>query len=54
MRDDGAPARIDTSEEAGTRWDQNLVGFRGEMDIGFDARPAVYAGALQVVADILS
>lgn len=51
---EGESFRVDTSDEAGDRWDKNLVGFRGEMDFAFDARPAVYAGCLQVVADILS
>lgn len=48
----GQTYRVDTSTEAGSRWDDNLVGFRGEMEFGLDARPAVYAGALQYVADI--
>ncbi len=34
--------RVDTSSEAGDRWDKNLTGFRGEEEIAFDARPAVY------------
>lgn len=50
----GQEFRIDSSTEAGTRWDTNLFGFRGEMELGFDARPAVDAGALQTVADVLS
>lgn len=45
-------ARIDSSDQAGTRWDTNLTGFRGEEELGFDARPAVYAGWFQYVADI--
>lgn len=48
----GASFRIDTSDQAGTRWDYNLIGFRGEMEMGFDARPAVYSGAFQKIADI--
>ena len=44
--------RVDTSDEAGDRWDKNLVGFRGEEEIGLDARAAVFAGAFQFVADI--
>jgi hypothetical protein len=43
---------VDTSDEAGDRWDKNLVGFRGEEEIGLDARAAVFAGAFQFVADI--
>jgi HK97 family phage major capsid protein len=49
----GDGPRIDTSTEAGTRWDANLVGFRGEEDFAYDARPAVYAGAAQMITDIL-
>lgn len=45
--------RVDTSDEAGDRWDKNLVGFRGEEEIGLDARAAVFAGAFQFVADIV-
>ena len=39
----GQGYRVDTSSEAGDRWDKNLTGFRGEEEIAFDARPAVYA-----------
>ncbi len=48
----GSEYRVDTSEEAGDRWDKNLVGFRGEEEIGLDARPAVFAGAFQFIADV--
>jgi HK97 family phage major capsid protein len=50
----GEGYRVDTTDVAGERWDRNLVGFRGEMELGCDARPAVYAGAFCTVADILS
>jgi HK97 family phage major capsid protein len=50
----GQSYRVDTSSEAGERFDKNLTGFRGEEELGFDARPAVYAGAAQLVTDILS
>lgn len=43
--------RVDTSSEAGDRWDKNLTGFRGEEEIAFDARPAVYAGKFQRITD---
>jgi HK97 family phage major capsid protein len=46
--------RVDVSDVAGDRWDKNLVGFRGEETLAYDARPAVYAGAAQYVTDILS
>jgi len=45
--------RVDTSTEAGDRWDKNLTGFRGEEEIAFDARPAVYTGRFQRVVNIL-
>ena len=48
----GDGPRFDSSDIAGDRWDKNLVGFRGELEMAFDARPAVYAGALQIVLDI--
>lgn len=49
----GESYRVDSTDIAGTRWDYNLVGFRGEMELGLDARPAVYAGAFAFVADVL-
>lgn len=49
----GAAYRVDSSSVAGTRWDYNLTGFRGEMELGFDARPAVYSGHAQLITDIL-
>jgi len=48
----GESFRVDTSDQAGDRWDKNLVGFRGEMELGLDARPAVFAGAFEYVADV--
>lgn len=48
----GDGPRFDSSDIADDRWDKNLVGFRGELEMAFDARPAVYAGAIQFVADI--
>lgn len=49
----GQAYRVDTSDVANTRWDQNLTGFRGEEEMGFDARPAVYAGYAQMITDII-
>lgn len=49
----GESYRVDTSDQAGDRWDKNLVGFRGEEEMGLDARPAVNAGAFQFIADVL-
>lgn len=50
----GDGLRVDTSSEAGERWDRNLIGFRGEGEMGLDARPAVFAGAFELVADIVA
>jgi len=47
----GQGYRVDVSDEAGTRWDQNLTGFRGEEEIAFDARPFVYAGYFQRITN---
>jgi HK97 family phage major capsid protein len=49
----GQTYRVDSSDQAGTRWDTNLTGFRGEEEMGFDARPAVYAGYAQMITDIV-
>ena len=49
----GENYRVDSSDVAGTRWDVNVTGFRGEEELGFDARPAVYAGWFQMITDIL-
>ncbi len=49
----GESYRVDSSDQAGTRWDLNLTGFRGEEEMGFDARPAVYAGYFQMITDII-
>lgn len=50
----GQGYRVDTSDEAGTRWDQNLTGFRGEEEIGFNADPYVASGIFQEVNHIVS
>lgn len=47
----GQGFRIDSSSEAGTRWDYNLTGFRGEEEIAFNASAAVYTGAFQRLVD---
>ena len=49
----GMEFRIDTSDVAGTRWDKNLIGFRGEEEIGFNAYPALYTGALQLITGVI-
>jgi HK97 family phage major capsid protein len=45
----GIEFRIDSSDVAGTRWDNNLVGFRGEEEIGIHAGSAVSVGAFQLL-----
>lgn len=50
----GAGYRVDVSSEAGDRWDKNLTGFRGESEIAFDARPAVYAGRFQRIVNAIA
>lgn len=47
----GEDLRIDTSSEAGDRWDKNLTGFRFEEDIAFNADPYVSAGLFQRITD---
>jgi hypothetical protein len=37
----GLEFRVDSSDVAGNRWDTNLVGFRGEEEIGFHAGSAL-------------
>lgn len=49
----GMELRIDTSDQAGTRWDLNLIGFRGEEEIGFNASSAVSVGALQLITSTI-
>ena len=49
----GDEFRIDMSDVAGSRWDQNLVGFRGEEEIGFNASTAVAVGAAQLVTNLI-
>lgn len=45
----GIEFRIDSSDVAGSRWDDNLVGFRGEEEIGIHAGTAVSVGAFQLL-----
>lgn len=47
----GEDLRVDTSDEAGDRWDKNLTGFRFEEEIAFNATPYVLAGYFQRVID---
>jgi HK97 family phage major capsid protein len=50
----GQGYRVDVSSEAGDRWDKNLTGFRGEEEIAFDARPAVYTGNFQRITNVMA
>jgi HK97 family phage major capsid protein len=45
----GDEYRIDVSDSAGTRWDQNITGFRAEEEFGFNAEPYVRTGRVQRV-----
>ena len=40
----GSEFRIDVSSEAGNRFDQNVTGFRGEEESGFNAEPYIRTG----------
>jgi HK97 family phage major capsid protein len=50
----GEDLRVDTSDEAGDRWDKNLTGFRFEEEIAFNADPFVAAGAFQRIIDAVA
>jgi len=45
--------RIDTSDQSGTRWDQNLVGYRGEQEFGINAGSAVAVGSFQYLTGLV-
>ncbi len=49
----GMEFRIDTTDQAGTRWDQNLIGFRGEQEIGFHAGTGIGIGAAQMYTSVI-
>jgi HK97 family phage major capsid protein len=48
----GSEYRIDVSSEAGSRFDQNITGFRAEEEFGFNAEPYVRTGRVQKVTGI--
>jgi HK97 family phage major capsid protein len=48
----GDTFRIDSSSVAGTRWDENETGFRGEFEMGLDARAAVFTGNFTRSTDV--
>lgn len=49
----GMEFRIDSSDVAGDRWDKNLIGFRGEEEIGFNAETPVHVGAAQLLTAVI-
>jgi HK97 family phage major capsid protein len=49
----GMEFRVDTSDQAGTRWDANLVGYRGEEEIGFNASTGVNVGCAQLITALI-
>lgn len=49
----GMEFRVDSSDTAGDRWDKNLVGFRGEMELGFNAETPVHVGAAQLMTSVI-
>jgi HK97 family phage major capsid protein len=48
----GQDYRIDVSDEAGTRFDRNVTGFRAEEEIAFNADPYVLTGKVQRVTGL--
>jgi hypothetical protein len=48
----GQEYRIDVSSEAGSRFDQNITGFRAEEEFGFNAEPYVRTGRVQKIIGI--
>jgi HK97 family phage major capsid protein len=50
----GMEFRVDSSDQAGTRWDLNLVGYRGEEEIGFHAGSAVEVGAAFLLTSVIA
>ena len=49
----GMEFRVDSSDVAGTRWDKNLIGFRGEVEFGVNADTAVAVGAFQLITGLI-
>ena len=48
----GNDFRIDVSDSAGNRWDQNITSYRSEEDFGFTAEPPIRTGKLVKVTGI--
>lgn len=49
----GMEFRVDSSDQAGTRWDTNLVGYRGEEEIGFHAGTGVEVGGAYLLTSVI-
>jgi HK97 family phage major capsid protein len=49
----GQSYRVDVSDVAGTRWDTNVTGFRGEEELGFNADPFVVQGKFQRIVNAI-
>ena len=49
----GMEFRVDSTDVAGERWDKNLVGFRGEEEIGFNAATGVEVGAAFLLTSVI-
>jgi len=49
----GMEFRVDSSDVAGTRWDVNVIGYRGEEEIGFHAGTAVETGAAYLLTSVI-
>jgi HK97 family phage major capsid protein len=48
----GRGITVDVSSEAGSRFDQNITGFRAEEEFGFNAEPYVRTGKVQQIIGI--
>lgn len=48
----GLGFRVDVSDQAGTRWDYNLTGYRFEEEFAFNATPYVLAGMFQRITSV--
>ena len=48
----GRGVTVDVSSEAGSRFDQNITGFRAEEEFGFNAEPYVRTGKVQQIIGI--
>ncbi len=48
----GSEYRVDVSSEAGSRFDQNVTGFRAKMELGFNATPWYLTGHFQRVTGL--